>query len=562
LATLAMAAALPLLILAVWLFSIQLRNELRESRDEALRIAKASAARLRSLHVDSTLLLQRMASRPAIRAANPRDCDSLFAIVDFFPQYANLFLVAPAGRVICSATPQPADRLVSDLAREWIEAEAAAGRLAPGRPYMRYLAGVWATALAAPVAAEDGTHAGVLVLIQLPDIGAAATLPPGSLITIIDRDGTILARSTEPEKWLGRSARGSEVTEIVLRDGEGRAAARGVDGVSRQYGFSSIPEIGWYVYVGVPTATIMKPVRALLLRAAIGGAIILLLGFVAAFALSRFVERPINALAEASQSVARQGYGMRVPVDGPREIADLGEAFNQMVESRSAAEARIVASEQNLKALSDRLLTIQEDERRRIAREIHDDLGQALTALKMDIGGLLSNFQGSDATRSIRERVSRTLDGTVQSVQRISAELRPSTLDDLGLTAAIESEARLFEERTGIECDVSLAPGEVELTSTIETAVYRVTQEALTNVARHSDASRVELRLRTRADELLLEIRDDGRGITTDEIEKRSSLGLIGMRERAAIVGGTVHFQGVEGRGTIVTVRIPLRRPA
>ena len=559
---LAMAAALPLLILAVWLFSLQLRNELRDSRDEALRIAKSSTARLRSLHVDSTLLLQRMASRPAIRAADPRNCDSLFAIVDFFPQYANLFLVNPGGKIICSATPQPADRLVSDLARDWIEAEAATGRLVAGRPYMRYIGRVWVTALVAPVEAEDGTRAGSLVLIQLPDIGPAATLPPGSLITIIDRDGTIVARSTEPETWVGRTVRGSEVTEIVLSDREGRAEARGVDGVSRQYGFSSIPEMGWYVYVGVPTDTVMKPVRALLLRAAVGGVIILFLGFVAAFALSRFVERPINALADASQSVSRQGYGTRVPVDGPREIAKLGEAFNEMVESRSAAEARIVASEQNLKALSDRLMTIQEDERRRIAREIHDDLGQALTALKMDIGGLLANDLGSDATRSVRERISRTLDGTVQSVQRISAELRPSVLDDLGLIAAIEGEARLFEERTGIECDVSLTAGEVELPSTIETAVYRVTQEALTNVARHSDASRVEIRLRTRSDELLLEIRDDGRGISPDEIENRSSLGLIGMRERAAIVGGGVHFQGVEGRGTIVTVRIPLRRSA
>ena len=559
---LALAAALPLLLLAVWLFSIQLRNELRESRETAMRIAKATAVRVQSLHADSTMLLQRMSVRPAIRNADSRNCDSLFAIVDFFPQYANLFLVTPAGKVICSATPQPGDRVVSELARQWIEADMAAGRLVAGRPYMRHLANVWVTALAAPVESHDGSPAGSLVVLQLPDIGAAATLPPGSLLTIIDRDGTIVARSVDPQQWVGRTVRGTEVTEIVLREHEGRAEARGVDGVPRQYGFSSIPEIGWYVYVGIPTETVMRPVRALLLRAAVGGVIILMLGFIAAFALSRFVERPINALADAAQSVSREGYGRRVPVDGPREIAELGEAFNEMMESRSAAEARIVASEQNLKALSDRLLTIQEDERRRIAREIHDDLGQALTALKMDIGGLLANFQGSEATRAVRDRITRTLDGTVQSVQRISAELRPSVLDDLGLSAAIESEARLFEERTGIECDVSLTSGDVELSSMIETAVYRMTQEALTNVARHSDASRVEIRLRPRADELLLEIRDDGRGIRQDEIENRSSLGLIGMRERAAIVGGAVHFQGVEGRGTIVTVRIPLRRSA
>jgi signal transduction histidine kinase len=205
-----------------------------------------------------------------------------------------------------------------------------------------------------------------------------------------------------------------------------------------------------------------------------------------------------------------------------------------------------------LKTLSERLLLIQEEERSRIARELHDDLGQSLTALKMDVVGLVQ----SPGNTAIRDRILQTIDATVSAVQRISAELRPSALDDLGLVAAIESEGQRFEERSGIECELSL-PAELEVSPVVSASIYRIVQEALTNVARHSNATRVEVRLRDRPEELLLEVRDDGRGITAAEARDPLSFGLIGIRERAELIGATVQFEGVEGRGTIVSVRIP-----
>jgi len=221
-----------------------------------------------------------------------------------------------------------------------------------------------------------------------------------------------------------------------------------------------------------------------------------------------------------------------------------------MLERRSAAELR-------LKALSERLLEVQEQERMRVARELHDDLGQALTALKMDVIGLLEKSRHSPDAAPMVERILRTIDATVTAVQRISSELRPSVLDDLGLFAAIESEAQLFEERTGIECEVSLPAGGPEVEKAAATAIYRIVQEALTNVARHSNAARVEIRVRERADELYLEIRDDGRGIEPAQVADAASLGLAGIRERAGILGGTALIEGVVGRGTIVSIRLP-----
>ncbi|MGH9422587.1 MAG: sensor histidine kinase, partial [Thermoanaerobaculia bacterium] len=221
--------------------------------------------------------------------------------------------------------------------------------------------------------------------------------------------------------------------------------------------------------------------------------------------------------------------------------------------------ARRLEVERELKALSERLLLVQEEERTRIARELHDDLGQALTALKMDVGGLLSMTKTSPADETLRNRIMATLDETMTAVQRLSSELRPSVLDDLGLSAAIEAEALRFENRSGIECELSLPKhAELRVGGPAATAVYRIVQEALTNVARHANASRVEVRLRERPEELLLEVRDDGRGISEAEVSDPLSLGLIGIRERAGMAGGTVHFEGVAGRGTIVSVRIPL----
>jgi signal transduction histidine kinase len=328
----------------------------------------------------------------------------------------------------------------------------------------------------------------------------------------------------------------------------------------------------WSIAVGIPTESLLAPLRALLFRGVAGGTLIVIVLAAVAILMSRAIGRPIDALARAALTVAAGAQG-KVKVEGPLEIATLAEAFNEMVDSRFRAERQTQESERALKALSDRLLVVQEEERTRIAREIHDDLGQALTALKMDVLGMLEGIKtGAQIDARMRDRVVQTLDVLVTSVQRISSELRPSILDDLGLAAAIESEARAFEHRTGIECEVSLpeepvwrfAEGpspsgskEQLRTRGVATAIYRIIQEALTNVARHSDATRVELRVRFRGDDVLLDVRDDGRGVTAQEIGSTRSLGLIGIRERAAMVGGTVRFDGISGRGTILSVTIP-----
>jgi signal transduction histidine kinase len=511
------AVALPLLLLLTWMFVSELRREQAEAQAIALRVAKATAGQINSRHEASVSLLEQMPRRPAIRDFDGSTCDSLFATVDFFPQWSDLLLYDRAGKLVCSANHHGSDDAqpaVADVLRK-------------------------------PVAS------GTLVLRQWFDIHRIEAPLPNTVITILDRNGIVLARSIGARGLVGRNVGNAEVAKIALREREGVAEASGLDGVSRQYGFTRVPALQWTVYAGVPTADVMAGVRQMYLTGVAGGAMIILIIIAVALLLSRRIEKPVAALVQATESVARDGYGRVEVTGGPTEIVRLSAAFNEMVERRSE-------SERNLKTLSERLLTVQEQERKRVAREIHDDLGQALTALKMDVIGFIEKSRHSPGLAPMVERILRTIDSTVTSVQRISSELRPSVLDDLGLFAAIESEARLFEERTGIECELS-GPDEMPDTDPASsTAIYRIFQEAMTNVARHSNASRVEVRLRERSGELLLEVRDDGRGIVSEQITAPASLGLAGIRERADMLGGTALIEGVPGRGTIVSIRIPL----
>jgi signal transduction histidine kinase len=223
------------------------------------------------------------------------------------------------------------------------------------------------------------------------------------------------------------------------------------------------------------------------------------------------------------------------------------------------------ASREQLRALSARLQSALEEERTRIAREIHDGLGQALTALKIDLSWLSARLERSRsaANRHLRKRTDAMLelaDATVHVVRRTATDLRPVVLDDLGLQAAIEWQAREFAVRTGIHCEVTAEPPIECPDRDVATALFRIAQEALTNVARHARATQVRMTLRAADDTVSLEVVDNGRGITEAEHARSSSLGLLGMRERARLFGGRVDISGTAGEGTVVTAVIPVGR--
>ncbi len=216
--------------------------------------------------------------------------------------------------------------------------------------------------------------------------------------------------------------------------------------------------------------------------------------------------------------------------------------------------------DEQLLALPARIEAVREDERTEMAREIHDELGQALTALKMDVAWLRRRSAPgtSDEVLERLDSMSEMIDATINQVRRISAELRPGVLDDLGLAAAVEWQAREFSRRFGIACHVQSNVQETRLDRTLSTAIFRILQEALTNVARHARATRVDVSLQLEAGQLELDVQDNGVGIGRDAASRPTSLGLLGMRERARRLGSSMKSIGRPGTGTLVEVRVPL----
>lgn len=225
---------------------------------------------------------------------------------------------------------------------------------------------------------------------------------------------------------------------------------------------------------------------------------------------------------------------------------------------REQAEEKLQRSHDQLRALTGHLQFVREEERARIAREVHDELGQALTGLKLDLSWLSGKVRGTRGLNGKLKSMAGQIDATILSVRRIATELRPGVLDSLGLAAAIEWQAAEFQERTGIPCELKVAVTETIWEQNFTTACFRIFQEMLTNIIRHAQATRVDVHLTENDHALVLTVHDNGRGITEKEIGDAGSIGLIGMKERAAQIGGEVFFSGSPSGGTTVTARVPL----
>jgi len=240
-------------------------------------------------------------------------------------------------------------------------------------------------------------------------------------------------------------------------------------------------------------------------------------------------------------------------------LARVNEQLRAEIAFRERAEEELKTSLDQLRALAGRLQSVREEERTLIAREIHDELGQACTAIKMDLALI-----GRKTTRTqsqLRAKVksaTQVMDNMIVTLRKIASELRPRALDDLGLTAALEWQAQEFESRTGIHCRVVWPQEPIALDSERSTAIFRIFQESLTNVARHAHATRVEARLERDADQLLFQVHDNGRGFDPEEAKARMSLGLVGMQERALLLNGELKVEGVPGAGTTIALRIAL----
>jgi len=232
------------------------------------------------------------------------------------------------------------------------------------------------------------------------------------------------------------------------------------------------------------------------------------------------------------------------------------------VTERNRYERSLRESQEQLRLLAGRLEQVREEERTFLARELHDDLGQSLTAIKMNLSWLSAHPGAPPETVSARIVSSMDLaDRMIGEAGRLASRLRPAVLD-LGLQAAIEWQIEEFRYNADIRCELELPTGEVPLNPDQQVTLFRIFQETLTNVARHAKADLVKTRLAVEGTHVILEVQDNGRGITPGEIAKRSSLGLLGMRERVLSLGGAIEIEGSPGVGTLVRASVPLEHAA
>jgi PAS domain S-box-containing protein len=230
------------------------------------------------------------------------------------------------------------------------------------------------------------------------------------------------------------------------------------------------------------------------------------------------------------------------------------------ITDRKRTEAEIERSREQLRKLSAHLQSVREKERTRIARELHDELGQLLTAL--NTGLVVLSKKIPEAQTPLRDQTGSMIDlvgMTMQTLKRIYMDLRPGMLDHLGLAVAIGWQAGEFEKRTGIRCNVNVDPEDLVLDSELSTAIFRIFQETLTNITRHAEATKIAVNLRRNAKGIELAVRDNGKGITEEQLKKPDSFGLLGIRERTHYWGGAVQITGKRGRGTMVKISIPVR---
>jgi PAS domain S-box-containing protein len=269
-------------------------------------------------------------------------------------------------------------------------------------------------------------------------------------------------------------------------------------------------------------------------------------------------------MAGARVVTGLRASGEEFPIDA--SISQLTEDGHKLytvilrdVTSRARAEQSLRESKEELQLLASEAHQAREQEQSRIARELHDELGQSLTALKMLLASVREALAPRDgAVAEKLDKAEAVLDRTVAATRRIAADLRPLMLDDLGLIPAIEWLAEEFTQRNRIPCALAVDDPELAVSRVHATAIFRIVQEALTNVARHAKAGKVEVRIMQTASGLTIRIRDDGIGFATDAPRVSSSRGLLGMRERTYLLGGSLEVESAPGRGTAIEVRLPM----
>jgi signal transduction histidine kinase len=560
-------AVLPALGVILFNDMEQRRFAARQAQEDALQLAQLAAAEQAQLIQGAHQLLSALAQLPAVREGDAKSCSELFAkLLNQYPVYVNLGVSRADGAVFCSASPLTQPVNVSSFT--WFQRVMQNRDFSIGDYQKSAISDNFVLVVGFPIFDKQEQIAGVaaasLDLRWLSQLAVQARLPQEATLTAVDRNGVVVARHPDPQQWVGGVLQEAPLLKAMLAQEEGTIEIQGGDGVPRLYAFTQVREagdVGLRVSVGIPMAVAFAHVRRLLVRnlTTLGIVTLLMLG-VAWVGSDLWVLRPVYALLRVTQQLRAGDLHARTGLpQGFGELDQLVVAFDDMAEALEHREIDQRRAQETMQQLSRRLLEAQENERRAIARELHDEFGQALQALKINLQ--TAQRVPTDGAQRVADSI-EIVDRTLQQVRNLSLDLRPSLLDDLGLVAALEWYIERQTQRTGIAVHFDADPPELRLEPTRETVCFRVAQEALTNVARHAHARNAWVELHQRDADVHLVIRDDGVGFDSQAARAKAaggaSFGVLGMQERVELAGGQFDITSTPGQGTEIRARFPL----
>lgn len=564
----------PAVFLAVATAYATRNRERLEVQQEAYRLVTVAAAAQQQIMMRASDLFATL-DRTVNVPQNGDTCDAqLGGILGSTNHFGNIGIANSEGLLICSADPSLRGLSVAD--RAWFRAARSSGLMTIGSFERGPLAPSSAVIVARRVSqgADAPVFFAALDLDQLSAFLQTIPLPDGSSINIIDNSGTILARYPDHRRWIGQRSNAPAIT--AARDAEnGIGEGIGVDGVNRLYGFHivSMPDgSSITMTVGIPTSAAYAAAnRRLAINLAALGVVALVTIAIAERMSTRLFTRKIENIVRAARRVSAGDLTSRTGETWTEdEIGELARTFDAMAWTLEQRTGDLHQAVESLRALTAKLETVREEERTRISRELHDDVGQALTGVRMDLDRLRERVERADLPQNQRAPIdakltsARTLvDSALDSARRVSRQLRPSVLDVLGLRAAIEWQLEEFRTRTGVSAEIIGDADFPTLPEPTAVAVFRIVQESLTNVMRHAEATSVTVRLGVEGDQVVVEVMDNGRGFDMRaSAGAPHSLGLIGMRERAAAIGAACEIVSAPGEGTTVRITLPWRPTA
>jgi signal transduction histidine kinase len=520
---------------------------------------------------DTHQLLLAVAESSAVQSDNLKSCKKLLdELLVGYPRYANLGVLTPTGEPFATALPleEPTNQSDRRFFKRAVETRSFAigdfpSRNTNSRPMLSF---------GCPVLEGGQVRSVVFAALDLQwfnhvgsDLPAQITAP--ATWTEIDRKGTILARYPEPDLWNGRRLPEPGLLEAILKRPSGMLEAPDQHGDPNLYVIRSVssqfePD-GVIMVLGIPKESLFAEANRELNRnltwLALAAAVALTVGGVGS---SLLILRPVKALVKSTARLARGELSARTGLPhGHDELGQLTLAFDQMAEALEQREIEHERASNRLHVLSQRLVEVQENERRQIARELHDEIGQTLTSAEMNLQAALRTPGAISNARRLEDSI-QAVERVLEQVHDLSLSLRPSMLDDLGLEPALRWYTQRQATLAGLQAEFRAAPMEDRMDPVIETECFRVAQEAINNVLRHAKAQAVSVELSQNDKNLHLSVRDDGVGFDVSAMRQEAvngaSLGLLSMEERATLAGGGIEYHSAPGRGTEIHAWFPL----